>query len=75
MLKIRLQRIGKRNQPKFRLVLIDVRKASKSGAFNEMLGFYDPKSKKIEIKKERINDWLLKGAKISPTALQIFKSK
>jgi len=73
MLKIRLQKIGKKNNLKFRFVLIDSKKASKSGGFLEILGFYDPQSKKGEFKKEKIEYWRLKGAQLSPTTLQLFK--
>lgn len=66
-------RIGKKNQPKFRLVLIDSKKAAKSGAFFEILGTYDPKSKKTELKRDRIEYWRSKGAQISQTAFQLFR--
>lgn len=66
-------RVGKKNQPKFRLILIDSKKASRSGAFFEILGTYDPISKKIEFKKDRVEYWRSKGAQISPTALQLSK--
>ena len=57
------------------MVLVDSRKAPQSGAFLEILGFYDPKSKKGEFKKERVEYWRSKGAQISPTALQLFKKQ
>ncbi len=73
MLNIRLQRTGKKNQPKFRIVLINKNKAAKSGAFKEIFGYYDPITKKTEIKKDRIDEWRKKGAKISATALKILR--
>lgn len=73
MLKIRLQRAGKRNQPKFRLVLIDSRRAAKSGSFLEVLGAYDPKTKKSVLKKERINELKSKGAILSDTVREMLK--
>lgn len=75
MLIIRLQRTGKKNQPKFRIVLIDAKRATKSGAFKEVLGCYDPITKKTEIKKDRADEWRKKGVKISATALKILKNK
>ena len=65
MLKIRLQRTGRKHDPSYRLVLTDSRKASQSGAFLEMLGSYDPSKKDgvaLNIKKERIAYWISKGA-------------
>lgn len=73
MLKIRIQRTGKKNKPSFRLVLIDSIRAPKSGAFLEILGNYDPVSKKLDFKKERIYELQKKGAVVSETALKLLK--
>jgi len=40
MLKIRLQRVGKKHDPSFRVVLTDSARAARSGSVNEVLGFY-----------------------------------
>lgn len=74
MLSIRLQRTGKKNQPKFRIVLINNKRAPKSGAFKEILGYYDPITKKAEIKKDRIEEWQRSGVKVSASALNILKT-
>lgn len=73
MLKIRLQRIGKKKEPKFRMVLINSRRAPKSGAFLELLGLYDPARKNLTLKKERIQELLKNGAVFSKTAEEMFK--
>lgn len=65
MLVIRYRRIGKKNQPSFKIVVIDKRKSSRGGRFVEILGFYNPLTKKKNIKKERAQYWLSKGAKPS----------
>jgi small subunit ribosomal protein S16 len=67
MLTIRLQRVGRVNEPQFRVVLTDKRNSSKSGKFKEVLGSYDPKGGKIEVKSDRVKYWLGKGAKASGT--------
>ena len=67
MLIIRLKRIGKKNRPFFRIVLIPHTKASR-GAEKEILGFYDPLKKEKSFKKERIQYWLSRGVKTSATA-------
>ena len=67
MLKIRLQRVGRRHDPSFRLVLIDSRKAAKSGSCVERLGSYNARYGEPNLKKERIIHWLSKGAQISDT--------
>lgn len=67
MLKIRLQRFGKKNQPTFRIVLVDSHKGPKSGAFLEVLGSYNPRTKETAIKSERILHWIGEGAQTSDT--------
>ncbi len=68
MLIIRLQRVGRTNDPGFRLVIMDSKRSAKSGAFLEILGSYDPKSKKLQVKSEKIKEWIGKGAQVSDTA-------
>ncbi|MCD8527798.1 MAG: 30S ribosomal protein S16 [Candidatus Pacebacteria bacterium] len=68
MLKIRLQRIGRRNQPYYRLVVTDSRFGPKSGRFIEVIGSYDPKAGAVQVKKERAEYWLAQGAQASDTA-------
>ncbi len=67
MLMIRLQRIGRTNDPHFRVVLTDRRNSPKSRNFTELLGTYDARNGKISLNGERIKHWLSKGAKLSPT--------
>ncbi len=67
MLKIRLQRTGKKHQPSYRLVLVDSRRATKSGSFKEILGSYDIRKKQAEFKADKIKEWIKKGAKLSDT--------
>ena len=66
MLTIRLTRKGKKNQPFFRVVLVDKRKSSKAGSFVEDLGYKNPLTKKVSLNKERILYWISKGAQPSP---------
>ena len=71
MLKIRLQRIGRKNDPSFRVVLTDSKNSTKSGKFLEIVGTYNPKIKGGEgvtsFNADRIKHWMSKGAKLSPT--------
>lgn len=67
MLSIRFQRIGKRNQPYFKIVVTEKRRPSKGGRFVEELGTYNPRAKEITVKKDRIKYWLSVGAKASDT--------
>ena len=65
MLVIRLTRKGKKNQPFFRVVVIDKRRSSKGGRAVEILGYLDPLTKRKRLEKERILYWLKCGAKPS----------
>lgn len=67
MLKIRLQRIGRKNDPAFRVVLTDSKNSTKSGKFLEILGSYNPKVGEKKLDGEKIKYWLSKGAKCSDT--------
>lgn len=67
MLKIRLQRIGKKNHPSFRVVLTDSKNATKSGKFLEIIGNYNPKAGETSFDADRIKHWISKGAQLSDT--------
>src|SRR6185369_16853436 len=67
MLTIRLTRKGKKNQPFFRVVVIDKRRSSKGGRAVEEVGYVNPLTKKRSFEKERILYWISKGAQPSPT--------
>jgi len=66
MLKIRLQRAGKKNSPSYRVVLAE-HTAPPQGKFQEILGYYNPRKKEKSFKKERIEYWLKQGAQLSAT--------
>jgi len=67
MLVIRFFRIGKKNQPSFKIVVTDKKKSSKAGRFIEEVGFYNPLTKEKVLKGERIKYWLSVGAQPSVT--------
>jgi small subunit ribosomal protein S16 len=67
MLKIRLQRIGRKNDPSFRVVLTDSKNSTKSGRFLEILGTYNPKAGEKVLVADRIKHWMSVGAKCSDT--------
>ncbi len=71
MLVIRLQRIGKKHQASFRIVLQDSQ-WKPQGKTLELLGFYNPHSKEKKIQAERIKFWIDKGAQPSPTLHNMF---
>lgn len=76
MLKIRLQRVGRKHEPSFRLVLTDSKNSTKSGKYLENLGSYDARrGEKSEFKGERITYWVSKGAQLSGTVHNLLIDK
>ena len=68
MLRIRLRRGGKRNQPSYRVVVAD-KPAPRDGRFIENLGHYNPLTDPVtlEVKKDRIEHWMSLGAQPTET--------
>lgn len=67
MLKMRLQRIGRKNQPEYRVIVTDSRNAAKRGMSVDTLGSYQPKLGVFKIDGERAKDWISKGVQVSDT--------
>jgi small subunit ribosomal protein S16 len=63
---IRLARIGARKQPYYRVVVIEKERA-RNGRSVEVVGTYNPRTSPatIDLKRERIDYWRSKGAKLS----------
>jgi len=72
VLMIRLKRTGARKQPQYRVVVIEKERA-RNGLPVEVVGTYNPRSKpvSIELKRERIDYWVSKGAKLSERVTKI----
>ena len=75
MLKIRFQRIGRRNNPAFRIIVANSTIGPKSGKFLEKLGFYNPIEKTKDIKKDRVVYWIKHGALVSDTVHNLLVSE
>lgn len=72
MLKIRLQRVGRKHDPSFRVVLTDSRRGPKSLKHIETLGSYDARGRRVPaLKGERITHWIGKGAQVSDTVYNL----
>ena len=68
MLKIRLQRVGRKHIPTFRVVLTDSKNSTKSGRFQEILGSHDPRNEKgTQLNGARIKELISTGAQVSDT--------
>jgi small subunit ribosomal protein S16 len=69
---IRLSRTGARKQPQYRVVVIE-KERPRNGRPVEVVGTYNPRTSpaSIELKRERINYWVSKGAKMSDRVSKI----
>ena len=71
--RIRLKRFGSKKRPYYRIVVTDSR-TPRDGRTIEEIGFYHPievKEKQVEVKTERVRDWLKKGATPSDTVRRL----
>ena len=59
---IRFQRIGRTNDPAFRIVVLEKERAAKAGNILELLGTYNPRSKALTLDEEGVKGWIAKGA-------------
>jgi small subunit ribosomal protein S16 len=75
MLVIRLLRIGKKNQPSFKIVVTERKRPPKGGRFIEEVGFWNPLTEKKVLKTQRIKYWLSKGAQPSDTVHNLLISE
>ncbi len=74
MVTIRLTRAGAKKRPFYRIIAIDGRKP-RDGRPLEYLGTYDPgpSPEKISIRTERLQEWVAKGAQLSPTVRSLMR--
>jgi small subunit ribosomal protein S16 len=72
VLMIRLARIGARKQPYYRVVVIEKERA-RNGRPVEVVGTYNPRTSpaSVELKRERIDYWISKGAQMSSRVSKI----
>jgi small subunit ribosomal protein S16 len=72
VLMIRLARIGARKQPHYRVVVIDKERA-RNGRSVEVVGLYNPRTNPttIDLKRDRIDYWVSKGAQLSDTVSRL----
>jgi small subunit ribosomal protein S16 len=75
VLMIRLSRVGARKQPHYRIVVIEKERA-RDGRSVEVVGTYNPRTDPASVlmKRERVEHWLGKGAKMSNTVARLWKS-
>lgn len=70
MVTIRLSRQGRKKAPFYRICVVDSRKKTTGGVI-EYLGFWNPIKKTMEIEKEKLSNWIKKGAQMSASVKKL----
>lgn len=75
MITIRLTRVGKKKDASFRVIVVESKRKVQAGNYLEMVGSYDPKSDRVELKADRIKHWIGNGATVSDTVHNLLVSQ
>ncbi len=73
MVKLRLKRVGAKKAPHYRIVAVDSR-MRRDGMPIEELGYYNPRSKELNVNREAVEKWMKVGAQASDTVASLIKS-
>lgn len=74
MLMIKLSKIGKTNKKVFRLIISE-KGRDPYGRALEILGSYNPYSKDLQVKTDRVKHWISKGAGMTETINNLLVGK
>ena len=76
MVKMRLQRVGRKKKPAYRIVVAESR-APRDGAFIEIIGHYDPLTDPatVVIHEDKALKWLRQGAQPTQTVANLLKKQ
>ncbi|MGN1311361.1 MAG: 30S ribosomal protein S16 [Clostridia bacterium] len=74
MVKIRLQRVGKKKAPFYHVVVADS-KSPRDGKIIEQIGTYDPMSDPsvLNLDNEKVEKWIKNGAKPTETVKRLIE--
>jgi small subunit ribosomal protein S16 len=75
MVRIRLRRVGSRNQPSYRIVAAD-KESPRDGKFLEILGHYNPRTEPstVVVDEERLFHWMSNGAQPSDAVVSALRA-
>lgn len=72
---IRFQRIGRKNDASFRMAVLPKTAGPKAGKYVDLVGTYNPKTKLMTVKEDRIKHWMGQGAQLSPSLSNLLVAK
>jgi len=73
MVKIRLMRMGARNQPFYRVIVVDSKAPRDGGRVIEWIGTYEPGMSKITIDLDKFTKWISNGAQPTDSVKRLVK--
>ena len=76
MVKIRLQRVGKKKAPFYHIVVADS-KSPRDGRIIEQIGTYDPMANPsiLKLDREKVQQWIKNGAKPTDTVKYLIEKE
>lgn len=72
---IRFQRIGRKGDASFRMVVTEKTAGPKAGKFIDLVGTYNPKTKAMTVDADRVKSWVANGAQLSPSLKNLLISR
>jgi len=75
MLAIRLQRLGRKGYPVYRIAVQEAQRHPSSGRVVAYVGSYNPHTKEVNLQKEDAQKYLDNGAQPSPRVVKLLKAE
>ncbi len=75
MLAIRLQRIGRKGYPVYRVAVQESQRHPSSGRVVAYVGSYNPHTKEVSLQKDDIEKYLGNGAQPTPRVVKLLKGE
>ena len=75
MLAIRLQRIGRKGYPVYRVAVQESQRHPSSGRVVAYVGSYNPHTKEVTLQKEAVQKYLDNGAQPTPRVVKLLKQE
>lgn len=75
MLAIRLQRLGRKGLPIYRVAVQEAQRHPSSGRVVAYVGTYNPHTKEVTLQKEAVEKYLSNGAQPTPRVVKLLKAE
>lgn len=75
MLAIRLQRLGRKKYPVYRVAVQEAQRHPSSGRVVAYVGNYNPHTKTVSFDKEKVEKYLSNGAQPSPRVVRLLEDQ